>query len=56
MAIEASSRELHELFDRVSPSKASFQTDGGSATMDFIIDREKLGMMVSEILGSVYKA
>lgn len=56
MPIENSARELHELFDRVSPSKASFQIDGGSATMDFIIDREKLGMMVSEILGSVYKA
>lgn len=56
MPIENSARELHELFDRISPSKASFQVDGGSASMDFIIDREKLGSMVSEILGSVYKA
>ena len=56
MPIENSARELHELFDRISPSKASFQIDGGSASMDFIIDRDKLGSMVSEILGSVYKA
>lgn len=56
MAIENSSRELYELLDRTSPSKASFQTDGGSATMDFIIDRDKVGYMPSEILGSVYKA
>ena len=56
MAIEPSARNLYELIDRTSPSSASFQTDGGAATMDFIIDRANLGALVSDILGSVYKA
>ena len=55
MAIEKASKELLEMFDKISPSKASFQTDGGSATMDFIISRDFVPSMVSEILGSVYK-
>ena len=56
MAIAASSKELYELLDRNSPSKATFQTDGGSATMDFIIERKKVGYVIEDILGSVYKS
>ena len=56
MAIAASSKELYELLDRNSPSKATFQTDGGSATMDFIIERKKAGYVIEDILGSVFKA
>lgn len=55
MPISSTARNLYELIDRQSPSKASFQIDGGSATMDFIIDRANLGNMVSDILGSVEK-
>ena len=39
MAIAASSKELYELLDSNSPSKATFLSDGGSATMVFIIER-----------------
>ncbi len=56
MAIETISKDMHELFDRTSLSKSSFQTDGGSATMDFIVEKAKLGDVISGILGTVQKA
>lgn len=56
MAITNIARDMYELFDRTSPSKSSFQTDGGTATMDFIVERSKLGDVISGILGTVEKA
>jgi hypothetical protein len=47
---------LAEFFDKESPSTASFQTDGGSASMDLLIDGDKLEYLISGVLGSVQKA
>lgn len=47
---------LAEFFDKESPSTASFQTDGGSASMDLLIDGDKLEYVINGVLGSVQKA
>lgn len=47
---------LAEFFDKESPSTASFQTDGGSASMDLLADGDKLEYLISGVLGSVQKA
>lgn len=56
MAIKPAAQNLWERIDRTSPSNASFQIDGASASMDFIIDKENTSSLISDILGSVYKA
>jgi hypothetical protein len=39
-----------------SPSKAAFQTDGGSASMDFVLNLDEMQGIVPDILGSVKKS
>lgn len=56
MAITASAQNLLERIEGTSPSKAQFQTDGGSATMNFLVKKANLGAVVSEILGKVEKS
>jgi len=56
MAQTTAAQNVYEMVDRLSPSKATFQTDGGSATMDFIVDRSHLQNLVSGLLGRVQKA
>jgi hypothetical protein len=40
----------------ISPSKASFSTGGGAATMEVVIPRVSIGSYIQNILGSVEKA
>lgn len=47
---------LAEFFDKESPSTASFQTDGGAASMEFLADGSKLGELINGVLGWVEKA
>lgn len=56
MAQTRAAGNVYEMVDRKSPSKATFQTDGGSAAMDFIVDRSQLKNLVSGLLGSVQKS
>jgi hypothetical protein len=56
MPTNATTRRLAEVIAGESPSKAAFQTDGGSATMDFILDHDETGEMIQNILGSVKKS
>jgi len=56
MAQTDAAKNVYEMVDRTSPSKATFQTDGGSATMDFIVDRSQLKNLVSGLLGKVEKS
>lgn len=56
MPITNSARNIYEKIETVSSSSASFQTDGGSATAKFRVEKANLGAVVSEILGSVQKS
>lgn len=47
---------LAEFFDKESPSNASFQTDGGSASMELLIDGDKLSYLINGVLGWVRSA
>lgn len=47
---------LAEFFDKESPSAASFQTDGGAATMELMVDGDKLNYLINGVLGYVQKA
>jgi len=42
---------FYEKIDSVSPSTASFGMDGGSAQVDYIVDRSGLQLFLQEILG-----
>lgn len=44
---------IYEKIARESTSTSSFQIDGGSATMNFLVDRANLGNIINDILGSV---
>lgn len=56
MPTNTTTRRLAEAMAKESPSKAAFQTDGGSASMDFVLNYDEMQGIVSNILGSVKKS
>lgn len=56
MPTNDTTRNIEEIFNSESPSRSSFQTDGGAATISYVIDRDKLGESIRNILGWVRKA
>lgn len=56
MPTNATTEIAAETIARVSPSKASFTTGGGAASVDYIIPVASLGEYIQNILGSVEKA
>lgn len=56
MPTNITTRRLAEVIAGESPSKASFQSDGGTASMDFVLDHSETADLVQNILGSVKKS
>jgi len=55
MPTNTTTYNIAEFFDKESPSSSSFQTDGGSASMEVMIDGDKLSGLIYDVLGWVKK-
>lgn len=56
MPTNATTEIAAEKIATISPSKASFSTGGGAATMEVVIPRASIGSYIQNILGSVEKS
>lgn len=52
MPFNATTGDAAERIDRISPSKTSFSTGGGAASVEYILQRSQMGSFIRDILGA----